>query len=194
MNMPRRTLLAHLAAGAALFLAPLPAQADDTQQRERLFAALKNAQTEREGRAAEHAIWQWWLDKAPSAEVRETIDYGMKRRESYDFEGAEQAFDTVVSQAPDYAEGWNQRAFARFLRENDAGALSDLEKTLELEPQHFGALSGMFHVLFRMGRTEVAFASLKRAVEIHPWIQERGMLPPDPDAERPAIKGLEQDL
>jgi hypothetical protein len=31
-------------------------------------------------------------------------------------------------------------------------------------------------------------------VKIHPWLKERSMLPPDPNAERPPIKGKEQDL
>jgi Tfp pilus assembly protein PilF len=127
-------------------------------------------------------------------ELRTAVEHGMSRRSSYDFEAAEATLDEVIKTAPDYAEAWNQRAFVRFLREKDAGALSDLEKTIELEPDHFGALSGMYHVLMRMGRSRAAVASLSRAVEIHPWIQERGLLPPDPDAERPAIKGKQQEL
>lgn len=186
----------HFLIGTTVLAAAWPTvlRADAENEREKLFAALKTARTESEGRAAENAIWQWWLDQAPTLDVRQAIDRGMERRESYDFEAAEAAFDIVVRDAPDYAEGWNQRAFARFLRDNDEGALSDLEKAVELEPKHFGAWSGMFHVLFRMGRTEVAYSALSRAVDIHPWLRERSMLPPDPDANRPAIKGLEQDL
>jgi hypothetical protein len=52
----------------------------------------------------------------------------------------------------------------------------------------------MYHVLMRMGRTEVALSALTRAVTIHPWIQERGLLPPDPDAKRPVVKGKQQEL
>jgi hypothetical protein len=67
-------------------------------------------------------------------------------------------------------------------------------RTLELEPRHFGALAGLFLVLFRRGRIEQANAFLVRAVQIHPWLKERSMLPPDPAAARPPIKGKEQDL
>ncbi|MCY0096472.1 tetratricopeptide repeat protein [Hoeflea ulvae] len=190
----RRNVLGHLAMLAVAAASPSVLLADTASQRDRLFAALKAARTEQEGREAENAIWRWWLDQAPTLEIRDAIDHGMERRESYDFEAAETAFDIAVRDAPDYAEGWNQRAFARFLRDNADGALSDLERAVELEPQHFGAWSGMFHILLRMGRTEVAYAALARAVAIHPWLKERGMLPPDADAERPPIKGLEQDL
>ena len=192
--MKRRHFLISTVALAAAAAWPTVLLADTESQRGKLFAALKAAKTESEGRAAENAIWQWWLNQAPTLAVREAIDHGMERRESYDFEAAEAAFDIAVRDAPDYAEGWNQRAFARFLRDNDEGALSDLERAVELDPNHFGAWSGMFHVLFRMGRTEVAYSALSRAVTIHPWLKERGMLPPDADADRPAIKGLEQDL
>ncbi|MEM5474565.1 tetratricopeptide repeat protein [Hoeflea sp. AS60] len=192
--MDRRTFLFQATALACVMATPSSLHAETTSERARLFEALKTAKTEREGRLAENAIWNWWLDQAPTPEVRRAIDYGMKRRESYDFEAAEAAFDEAIEKAPDYAEGWNQRAFARFLRDNIDGSLSDLEKAVELDPDHFAAWSGMYHVLVRMGRPEVAIAALSRAVTIHPWLKERGMLPPDPDAKRPLIKGKQQDL
>jgi len=192
--MKRRGLLTFAATVACITALPTGLLADTASQRERLFEALKTAKSESEGRAAENAIWHWWLDQAPTLEVREAIDHGMERRESYDFEAAELAFDIAVRDAPSYAEGWNQRAFARFLRDNIDGALSDLEMAVELDPDHFAAWSGMYHVLMRMGRPEVAIAALSRAVTIHPWLKERGMLPPDPDAKRPLIKGKQQEL
>lgn len=193
--MQRRDLLVYLTGLALMPLMPFGSlAASSPDQRERLFKALREAGSEAEGRKAEHEIWQWWLSQAPTPELRTAVEQGMSRRSSYDFEAAESAFNQVIEIAPDYAEAWNQRAFVRFLREKDSEALSDLEKTLELEPDHFGALSGMYHVLIRMGRQKAATASLSRAVEIHPWIQERFLLPPDPDAVRPAIKGKQQDL
>lgn len=142
-----------------------------------LMQRLASATNEAEGRKAEDAVWRYWLDEAPTAEVRSHIDEGMRRRDGYDFAGAEAEFDKVVALAPDYAEGYNQRAFARFLRDDLEGALSDLERTLDLKPNHFGALSGMYHVLFRMGRTEAATANLEKAVALHPWLKERSLLP-----------------
>lgn len=192
--MDRRRFLIAAAGFVSIAAAPSAPRAEIPGERERLFEALKTAKTEREGRLAESAIWQWWFAQAPTSDVRGAIDFGMQRRSSYDYEAAEEAFDKAIDQAPDYAEGWNQRAFVRFLRDNPDGALSDLERAVELEPDHFGAWSGMYHVLMRMGRTEVAVSALTRAVTIHPWIQERGLLPPDPDAKRPVVKGKQQEL
>ena len=162
--------------------------------RERLFAALAAAPTEAQGRAVEDEIWRFWLDLAPDPDTRRLVDQAMDRRESYDFAGAEALLDEAVARAPDYAEAFNQRAFVRFLRENDEGAEADLLRALELEPRHFGALSGLFHVLMRGGRAEQATAALVRAVKIHPWLKERHMLPPDPNVGRPPIVDREQDL
>ncbi len=142
-----------------------------------MFRELASAESESRGRQAEGILWEYWFNLAPTADARQLLDDGRARREAYDYEAAEKLFDQVVEQAPDYFEGYNQRAFARFLRENYAGALTDLETTLSLYPNHFGALSGMYHVLRIQGRHETAIQMLRKAVTIHPWIQERGALP-----------------
>lgn len=142
-----------------------------------LLSKLASAQTELEGRQIESDVWQYWFSLSPTPEIRRDLDSGMERRRVYDLEGAEQYFDKVIHKAPNYAEGYNQRAFARFLREDLSGSLSDLEKTLALVPQHFGALSGMYHVLRLQNRPKAALKALQDAVRLHPWIQERGGLP-----------------
>ena len=142
-----------------------------------LLKRLSVAPTESEGRLAESAVWEHWFSESPSTEVYELLQEGRKRREAYDYEAADALFNRVIEAAPDYAEGYNQRAFVRFLREDFEGSLADLEKTLEYKPWHFGALSGMYHVLRVQNRHSAAIALLRKAVAIHPWIQERGALP-----------------
>ena len=142
-----------------------------------LLNRLGSASTEPDGRKAESHVWEFWFNESPGIEERKLLDQGRKRRESYDYAAAEKLFDELVEKAPDYAEGYNQRAFVRFLRENYDGALADLEVTLQMKPWHFGALSGMYHVLRLQNRHGAAFDLLQKAVEVHPWIQERGALP-----------------
>lgn len=144
---------------------------------DKLFDSLSKAQTELEGRAAEDALWQHWFDQAPTAADRALLDKSLERREAYDFEAAENVLNQLVDAAPDYSEAYNQRAFIRFLRENYTGAKADLEKTLALEPQHFGAWAGMYLVLSRQSQIDEAFTMLQKAVSIHPWLKERFALP-----------------
>lgn len=167
---------------------------DEAVKRTALLQRLAAAASEAEGRAVESAIWRFWLGLAPDMQSRVLVERAMARREEYALEEAERFLDRAIERAPGYAAAWNQRAFVRFLREEYEGALEDLHRTLELEPKHFGALSGLFHVLFRQGRARAANAALVKAVEIHPWLKERFMLAPDPGAEHPAIEGRERDL
>lgn len=144
-----------------------------------LLQQLAVAEREADGRKIESHLWEYWFNESPTVDARQLLDKGRERRESYDYEAAEQLFDELVAAEPGYAEAYNQRAFVRFLREDFDGALADLEFTLQKKPWHFGALSGMYHVLRIQNRHGAAFDMLRKAVEIHPWIQERGGLPRD---------------
>src|SRR5690606_15155429 len=58
-----------------------------------------------------------------------------------------QFLDAVVELAPDFAEGWNRRAYVYFLQDNYEGAVGDLRRALALEPKHFKALEGLARIL-----------------------------------------------
>jgi len=169
---------------------PAPAEAERALRptEARLFAALKNAATEAEGRAAETAIWRHWMEAAPDAATRRLVEEAMDRRGSYDFAGARALLDTAVAAAPDYAEAFNQRGFVRFLQEDFDGALADVDRAIALEPRHFAAMSGRAIILMRQGRFRLAQTQLREAVAIHPFLKERAMIVPEaPDT--PAAPG-----
>ena len=150
-------------------------------RRDELFRRLREAKTEREGRLAEHAVWRMWMERAPSLDVAREVAKAMEAREGYDLDSALAILNGVVDEAPLYAEGWNQRAFIRFLKEDLDGSLEDIERALELEPKHFAALAGKAMILMQQGRMELGQDALRHAVEIHPWLRERSMLLPQPD-------------
>lgn len=173
-----KRVLANLLSGLLLLLTLTSSLAlADAEHATKLFRDLANAMTQMEGRQAEDELWKYWFDQSPSTQIRSFLDKGIERREAYDFEAAEIHLDKVVADAPDYSEGYNQRAFVRFLRENFEGAQVDLEKALELEPRHFGAMSGLFHILRIQNRQQAALGLLQQAVTIHPWLKERSALP-----------------
>ena len=185
--LARRALLGAILSSLAL---PVLAQAphletgEDRRRRE-LFARLRNAATEQEGRLAEDAIWRMWMADAPTTDIARAVAEAMEARESYDFDKALRILDEVVAAGPAYAEGWNQRAFVRFLKEDFDGSLEDIDRALEIEPMHFAALAGKATILMRQGRMALGQQALRRAVEIHPWLRERSMLIPVPGEVTP---------
>ena len=179
MRLSRRLVL------AAMLLPAFPASAAE-RDRESLFRTLREAPTERQGRTAEEAIWRMWMEEAPTPAIAGAVAEAMRRRERYDWGSALDILNGVVADAPAYAEGWNQRAFIRFLRQDFDGSLEDIERTLALEPRHFAALAGKAMILMQQGRIEPGQAALRLAVEIHPWLKERSMLIPIPGETMPA--------
>jgi len=145
-------------------------------EKDALFEALKNAPSEQAAETIENQIWETWLGAAPTPEIRAKIDQAMERRGIYDFEGARQLLNEVVDTAPDYSEGWNQRAFILFLQGKYDESLEDITRVLELEPRHFGALSGRAMILMTQGRVELGQKALREAVDIHPYLKEHNML------------------
>ncbi|MEM6621274.1 MAG: hypothetical protein AAF674_03530 [Pseudomonadota bacterium] len=143
-----------------------------------LFQELAQSSEEDSGMQVASQIWSIWAE-APDATAQELLDFGMTRIRWGEFGEAEKALSRLVTYCPDYPEGWNQRAFARFLMRDYDGAMSDLDRTLELEPRHFGALAGQGLTLLSQGDREQGMEALRRAVNVHPWINERHLLPPE---------------
>lgn len=152
-----------------------PAAPDHGAALASLIAKAQSAPSASVAQRLNGEMWLLWRD-APDARAQGLLDRGIARREAYDFEAAAAALDELVAYCPDYAEGYNQRAFVQFLRADYASALEDLERALELTPTHIGALSGKAMTLMGLGRVMAAQATLRRALALNPWLPERSML------------------
>ena len=148
-----------------------------------LFNALRTAPTESAGKAIAQEIWRFWMLQAPDPASGAVMKQVQDRRQAYDFAGAMVLLDELVTRAPDWSEAWNQRATVLFFQENYDRSLEDVEKTLALEPKHFGALAGKAIILMRLGRIPQSQEALRTAVAIHPWLSERAMLVPKPPGQ-----------
>ena len=80
-----------------------------------------------------------------------------------------QLLDAVVELAPDYAEGWNRRAYVYFLQNNFEGAIGDLRRALALDPNHFKALEGLARILRDSGQKKSALQAYKQILKINPF-------------------------
>jgi tetratricopeptide (TPR) repeat protein len=159
---------------ALLFEMALPLHAAQDSMDE-LFMRLKNAPDEASAREAENAIWQRWLmsgDEDIDAMMRDA----MRRRSSYDFEGALEVLNEVIAIKPAYPEVWNQRAVAWFHMQEYEKSLQDVAKVLELEPRHFGAMAGRGIIRYFQGKPALAMQNVLEAARFHPYLVELKML------------------
>ncbi|HZZ25691.1 MAG TPA: tetratricopeptide repeat protein [Roseiarcus sp.] len=76
--------------------------------------------------------------------------------------------DATIALLPDWAEGWNARATARYLDDDYNGSMADIAQTLKREPNHLGALMGMGMILEARGKREEALKVYERALAIAP--------------------------
>ncbi|WP_212524013.1 tetratricopeptide repeat protein [Actibacterium sp. MT2.3-13A] len=170
-----RALLSLILLSGPAWAGDCPPAPDHGARLAALIAAAQAAATEPEARRITDDMWALWTD-APDARAQELLNAGMERRAAYDFAGAARAFDALVAYCPDYAEGYNQRAFVAFLRQDYAAALEDLERALALTPDHIPALAGKALTLMGLGRMDEGQAVLRAALALNPWLPERGLL------------------
>ena len=93
--------------------------------------------------------------------------------------------DALLIKQPDFAEAWNQRAFAKFLKGDLYASLTDIDETLKREPRHFGALAGRARIEMRLGRPEAAVKTMGIVGQVHPWMARQSAIPADPPPPPP---------
>jgi len=170
--MKRLALLLALAAGPALADCP---PRDLEAEIAPLMTAVHEAGNEMEARTIMNELWQLWAT-APDARAQEFLDDGMRMRAESNLDGAWEAFNRLIAYCPNYAEGYNQRAFVAFIRGDYPSALDDLEKALALDPDHLGALTGKALTEIGIAGPEAGQETLRKALEMNPWLPERRFL------------------
>jgi tetratricopeptide (TPR) repeat protein len=143
--------------------------AQDTAKLDGLFDRLKTANAAEAGRI-ESEIWIEW-SKSGSPALDLLLQRGRDALAIGDTVQAIEHFTVIIDTDPTFAEGWNARATA-FYQAGDFGpSISDIAHVLQLNPRHFGALSGLAAMLEEAGRPEKALEVYKAALEIHPQME-----------------------
>lgn len=132
-----------------------------------LYAHLATANDEQSAKSVADTIERLWLQSGS-----ETINLLMERSgaalAAKNADLALRLLDYVVELAPDYAEGFNRRAYVHFSQNNLESAVGDLRRTLALEPNHFKALDGLGQIWREHGNKKGALRVIKQLLEIHP--------------------------
>ena len=161
-------MLSRLLLSIAITLTPYTAQADQSDDRlGGLFAILQETNDVRTIRVTESQIWEIWLQHA-NADVQQLMLVGTQRMNTQRFPEAMVVFTRLTESFPDYAEGWNKRATLHYVLGNLDASIADIEKTLALEPRHFGALSGLGMVYIQRKELSKAKQAFEDLLAVHP--------------------------
>ncbi|MFT4793998.1 MAG: putative Zn-dependent protease [Paracoccaceae bacterium] len=148
--------------------APSP-QASPQDQLDALFADLLTADDGARARITEDIAMLWSRSGSDSMDL--LLRRGRMAMEAGELVRAVHHLTALTDHAPDFAEGWHTRATAFFLMEQWGLALGDIERTLALEPRHFGALSGLAVILEKVDRPVDAMAAWRRALALDPNLE-----------------------
>jgi tetratricopeptide (TPR) repeat protein len=134
-----------------------------------LFDTLKTTSSDDEAKMAERQIWQIWIEHK-NPEVARLMRQGMAAMGEDDQEAALDDFDAVVKYDKNFAEGWNKRATIEFAMGDYSASVADIERTLALEPRHFGALAGLGQIYLALDRKTLALKAFHAALAINPHL------------------------
>ncbi len=112
-------------------------------------------------------IWEIW-HTSDSKSVDLLTKWARSASGKRSFSVALDLLDQVVALRPNYAEGFNQRATLHFMMENYGKSIVDIERTLALEPRHYGALAGLATILERIGEKDRALETWHRVLSVYP--------------------------
>ncbi len=132
---------------------------------------------------AEDALWAVWFraDTPQNNEMLERVRVLIGRQQ---LKEAELLASRLIAIAPNFAEAYNQRAFAYFLEGRLAESASDCERVLTRNPFHIGAIEGLAKCQLGLDRPYDALNSLRKALKLRPHN----------DSLRELVKSLEASI
>ena len=176
--MMKQGLLKHISAGlvaAAMFLGLIAGNAGADQRDpdlDGLFSELQRVGSDAAAKDVVAEIWQRWTAFDDDPRATNLMAIGIRQMNLGQFRNAERIFTEIINTHPTHAEAWNKRATVRFMRGDDKGSRSDIARVIDLEPRHFGALSGLGMINMRSGDLPAALQAFEAAVRVNPHMDQ----------------------
>ena len=148
---------------------PVVAEVSKAERIDSLFASLKTETDPDAADEMENAILGLWLESG-SDTVDLLMQWTLKAMEEKQYPRALDFLDRIILLEPAYIEGWNKRATVYFLMDDYGKSIADIGKVLELEPRHFGALSGLGMIMRSIGDDDRAMAAFREALAVDPHL------------------------
>jgi tetratricopeptide (TPR) repeat protein len=132
-----------------------------------LLASLRQAQGEGEAKRVETRIRQLWATTdSPTAEA--LLGQASAALNKFDLDASLHILNETIDAYPGFAEAWNRRAALYFSQGKYDQSLADIDKALELEPRHFGALAARGMILQKQQKYGAAAEAYKDALAVNP--------------------------
>ena len=132
-----------------------------------LFDKLYIAENKNEIINLTHDIWKIW-DETNDPKIEADYHRGLEAMRIGDFVMSIDFFTRVIEKNPDFAEGWNKRATVYYILGQFDKSMIDINKTLLLEPRHFGAMDGMGLIFIQLQQYDKAIKIYDQMLEIFP--------------------------
>ena len=116
-------------------------------------------------------IWTLWSTHPTDQKLTSILDEGSRLVQDRQLYRAIDVFTEAIELDPTWAEAWNKRATVFYMVGEFQKSQDDIDKVLELENRHFGALAGQGMVNIQLKNYEKAIMSYKKAQEIYPSMQ-----------------------
>ena len=142
-----------------------------------LFNQLKKVNNSKSAVLLETKIWSIWNEHPTNNKLTERLEFGTELMQYGDYNYALRVFDNIIVTDPKWSEGWNKRATVYFLMSQFKDSLDDIDKVLNIEPRHFGALSGQARIFIKLQKYEKAIKSIEKALQFYPSFKSGEMIP-----------------
>ena len=159
----------------SIFLSP--AQSSQKNILNNLFNQLEKVNNSQSAALLEEKIWSIWNEHPTNNKLTERLEFGTELMQYGDYNYALKIFDNIIDTDPKWSEAWNKRATVYFLMSQLTNSLDDIDKVLNIEPRHFGALSGQARIFLKLQKYEKAIKSIERALKFYPSFKSGEMIP-----------------
>ena len=116
----------------------------------------------------EQKIWKLWSTHPKEKKLTTMLAEGSNLVNTQKLNEAIIIFSKVIDLDPNWAEAWNKRATVLYMVGEFEKSQEDIDKVLELEERHFGALAGQGLVNIQLENYEKAIISYKKVQQIYP--------------------------
>ena len=116
---------------------------------------------------AEQALWEIWSRPA-NQDLARVFETGTHALSQGQWDDAIDAFTRIIERDPAFAEGWNKRATAYYLKGEYTRSLADCDEVMKRNPYHYGALSGYGMIYVQLDQPAKALEYFDKALAINP--------------------------